>query len=162
MIEKIISGGQWGADLAGIKVGAELGIPTGGMAPKGFKTKFGSSPKLSNYGLIEHPTSDSYPLRTAWNVENSDATIRFAENFKSAGEFCTLKFIKRFNKPHYDVDLNENCDLIFDILDFLEDNNVKVLNVAGNVGRDLDHSKAIFRKTKRILKNIIIKFNNLN
>lgn len=39
-IEKIVSGGQSGTDLAGLIAGAKLGIPSHGMWPKGYKMRF--------------------------------------------------------------------------------------------------------------------------
>jgi hypothetical protein len=39
MSKKIISGGQTGADQAGLDVAIELGIPHGGWIPKGRKTE---------------------------------------------------------------------------------------------------------------------------
>ena len=39
-IEKIVSGGQTGTDLAGLIVGAKMGIPSYGMWPKGYKMRF--------------------------------------------------------------------------------------------------------------------------
>ncbi len=44
MIEKIISGGQTGGDRAGLDVAIELGIPHGGLIPKGRKTEEGPLP----------------------------------------------------------------------------------------------------------------------
>ncbi len=41
MIDKIISGGQTGADRAGIDVAIELGIPHGGWIPKGRRAENG-------------------------------------------------------------------------------------------------------------------------
>src|SRR6266404_7775537 len=103
MIEKVISGGQIGADIAGLKAAHLLGIPTGGTAPKGFKTQLGFNPELGwNYGLVEHD-SPLYPPRTEQNVINSDGTIRLAQNFSSPGERCTLKFLTKHNKPHLDI-----------------------------------------------------------
>lgn len=39
-IDKIVSGGQSGADIAGLIVAERLGIPSTGMWPKGFKMRF--------------------------------------------------------------------------------------------------------------------------
>ncbi len=44
MIKKIISGGQTGADQAGLDVAIELGIPHAGWIPKGRKTEKGTLP----------------------------------------------------------------------------------------------------------------------
>jgi hypothetical protein len=38
MIERVISGGQTGADQAGWRAARAAGIPTGGFMPKGFLT----------------------------------------------------------------------------------------------------------------------------
>ena len=45
MIEKIISGGQTGADRAALDVAIKLGIPHGGWIPKGRKTEDGTLPQ---------------------------------------------------------------------------------------------------------------------
>ena len=44
MIEKIISGGQTGADRAALDTAIEIGIPHGGWVPKGRKTEDGRLP----------------------------------------------------------------------------------------------------------------------
>lgn len=159
MIRKIISGAQYGADQAGLKVAMDLGLETGGMAPNGFKTKFGNRPQLAKLGVIEHPTSDKYPPRTAWNVKNSDATIRFAFDFKSAGEWCTLKAIHKYNKPYFDVDLSsvESGDNLYflDVAEFFYKHDVTVLNVAGNCGDTKSEAKVIYNLTRNALRRYI-------
>jgi len=40
-LEMVISGGQTGADRGGLIAAKELGIPTGGTAPLGYKTEAG-------------------------------------------------------------------------------------------------------------------------
>ena len=159
MIYKIISGFQMGADIAGIRVGLDLGLETGGMMPNGFRTKWGSRPQYSKYGAVEHPTSDSYVPRTKWNVKNSDATIRFAYNHMSPGEVCTYKAIEQYGKPYFDVDLNaidSGLNLYFiDVVTFLLDNNVGVLNVAGNCGATKDRAKAIYSLTRKVLTTYV-------
>lgn len=39
-LDKVVSGGQTGADLAGLIAAAKIGIPCTGMWPKGFKMRF--------------------------------------------------------------------------------------------------------------------------
>ena len=157
VIYKIISGGQYGADQAGLKVAMDLGLKTGGMCPLGWKTKFGPRPQLAKLGLTEHPTSDNYSVRTAWNVKNSDATIRFAFDFDSAGENSTYNAIKKYDKPYFDINLDEvisgNNLYVLDIAKFFDEHHVEVLNVAGNCGKNLEEAKEIYdlvRKTLRI------------
>ena len=79
---KVISGGQTGADQAGLVVARRFGIPTAGWMPRGWKTSAEPNPHLGReYGLREH-TGD-YAERTAANVRDSDGTIRFAGSFRS-------------------------------------------------------------------------------
>jgi hypothetical protein len=47
MVRKIISGGQTGADQAGLAVAKRLGISTGGFMPKGLLTAAGPQPDLT-------------------------------------------------------------------------------------------------------------------
>ena len=47
MIERVISGGQTGADQAGLAVAKRLGIPTGGCMPKGWLTEAGPRPDFA-------------------------------------------------------------------------------------------------------------------
>ena len=134
MVEKIVSGGQTGADEAGLIVGKKLGLETGGTMPNGFRTLDGNRPEFAElYGVTEH-SSWAYPPRTEDNVKNSDGTVRFAANFNSPGEKCTLKFIHKHAKPYFDVDI-DNPPPIQDFIDWLDINGIKVLNVAGNSER---------------------------
>lgn len=131
MIEKIISGGQTGADLAGLDVAKFFGLETGGCMPFGFKTLDGCRPEYSKiYGITAH-SSSSYVPRTKQNVKDSDGTVRLAFNLESAGEKCTLKAIKSYSKPYFDVDLNDPPPIL-DLINWIENNKISTLNVAGN------------------------------
>lgn len=164
MIHKIISGGQYGADQAGLKVAMDLGLKTGGMVPNGWITKFGPRPQLAKLGLIEHSTSDKYPPRTGWNVKNSDATVRFAFDFKTGGEICTYKAIRKYDKPYFDIDLNsvESGDNLYflDLLEFFDKYGVGVLNVAGNCGPDKKYAKHVYDLTRKSLRTWIELYHN--
>jgi len=128
---KVISGGQTGADLGGVIAGSKFGYETGGCMPKGFKNETGNNPLLAKlYGMYEHK-SDKYPPRTYENCKMSDGTIRFATDFDSRGEICTFNAIKQYNKPYIDVDVNEPR-AIEEIVEWIREKNIKVLNVAGN------------------------------
>ena len=131
-LEKIISGGQTGADQGGLIAAKQLSLLTGGWMPKGFRTLNGSNPELaSEYNLNEH-SSCYYPPRTYLNVKESDGTVRFATNFQSAGELCTLKAIKQYDKPYFDVDFDDIEQKIIDFRSWLKCYSIKILNVAGN------------------------------
>lgn len=129
---KIISGAQTGADQAGLDVAYFLCMPTGGYITKGGRTSNGPLSKdyIAKMSLVELPSA-SYQVRTWKNVEESDGTIRLAIDFTSPGEKCTMAAILKYNKPHIDVDLLEPIDPSV-VRRWLVDNNIKVLNVAGN------------------------------
>lgn len=131
MIEYIISGGQEGADVAGLEVALKLGIKIGGWAPSGYIQKSGPNPDLlkGRYNLKEH--KGGYKERTYENVKVSTGTIRCCVDFFSPGEICTLNAIKKFNKPHFDVYLPNAVseeEFVIWILRY----QIKILNVAGN------------------------------
>jgi len=149
MLKKVISGGQCGADQAGLKAAKDYGFRTGGWAPKGWKTKEGKRPTLlKSYGLKEH--SGSYRERTFANVEDSDATIRLAINFNSPGERCTMNAIKNFSKLSLDVQLRTPQDYLI-VANWITNNQIEILNIAGN---SQYKSYDVFRETYRYLYRV--------
>ncbi len=129
--KKVVSGGQTGADQAGLDAAARLGIDTGGWMPNGFKTLAGPDPDLAaRFGLREHPSED-YPERTELNVRSSDGTLRFAANWNAPGELCTLRFIRQHHKPSLDVDIR-NPRPVEEVVEWIRREGVETLNVAGN------------------------------
>ena len=77
ILEKIVSGGQRGADEGALQAGRLLSITTGGFAPPNFMTEDGPNPSLGlDYGLIAVDKDPKiYPIRTRLNVEHSDGTL---------------------------------------------------------------------------------------
>ncbi len=133
MIKMVISGGQTGADRAGLDTALLLGIKTGGTMPKGFLAHDGWHPEFKDkFGMKEHSTV-LYQPRTAINVRESDGTIRLATDYGSAGEVLTLKMIKQYNKPHFDVDFYNTMPC--EAAEWCIANNIQILNVAGNSAR---------------------------
>ena len=128
-LEKIISGGQTGVDQIGLRVGKYLGIPTGGTAPKNYKTEKGLEYKLQEYGLTQS-YSDDYAVRTENNVEDSDGTVLFGD-MTSAGSRQTIMLCLRHKKPYL---CNPDKDMLVNFIDMIP---VKTLNVAGNRGSKL-------------------------
>ncbi len=77
MLDKIISGGQSGADRAGWRAAKTFGLSSGGWMPTGFLTEDGPHPEIAGqYGAAELPT-DSAIDQTEQNVQASDATLWF-------------------------------------------------------------------------------------
>lgn len=132
MLEKVISGCQSGADLAGVTSAKRNGKQTGGWMPQGYRNQFGYFPEYKDmFNIVEHESSE-YPPRTECNVINSDGTIRFATQWSSAGERLTLQLIKKHKKPYLDVKRNVTPE---DVVEWIKQNDIRVLNVAGNSER---------------------------
>jgi len=135
MLEKVISGGQTGADRAGLMAAKAVGLVTGGWMPKGYLAQDGYHHEFQYlYNMKEH-VSRSYPPRTRLNVQEADGTLRIAANWDSAGEILTLKAIKHSKKPYFDVDSFEQLVEPQAVADWLITNDIRILNVAGNSER---------------------------
>lgn len=143
-VTKIISGGQTGVDTIGLQVAKKLGIETGGKAPKGFLRERGiDTEDISSYGLTEISDAeqsdytnrkgkrDPYTGRTELNVRNSDGTVYFATEDDSAGRIATERSAREWNKPFL---LNPTAK---QLREWINANNIKTLNVAGNRGSKL-------------------------
>lgn len=129
-LEKIISGGQTGADAAGLLAAKAIGLKTGGVAPKGYRTEDGPMPVLkTEFGLTEHTSSD-YKARTMQNVKDSDGTVLFGDE-SSAGSGYTKKCCAVLNKPLFKV-ASGSLDSGAAFQQWLIEHQIKVLNVAGN------------------------------
>lgn len=155
MVKKIISGGQTGADQAGLHAAKyELGLDTGGTMPGGWRTEAGDRPDFkATYGMVED-SSRSYLPRTEQNVLNSDATLIFGKN--SAGSVATRNFCETWGKPYWqqywDSGTPVTLEQIEQFKEWLEDNDVEVLNVAGN--RE-EKNKGIFEACVKYLKEAL-------
>ena len=146
MIKKIISGGQTGADRAGLDAAKFLKIKTGGYCPKGFLTEIGKDITLKSYGLKETESS-SYEERTEKNVLSSDGTVIFCKTDKDSsiigsGTNFTYQIASKNRIP---VIINPNAK---QFIKWITENNIKTLNVAGN--RE-SQSPGIYKKTKKFL-----------
>ena len=149
---KIISGGQSGVDMTALEIAQEIGLETGGTAPKEFVQDVNGK-KVSNkalrdkYGLTENAMDDLertnrygekyvdiYYDRTEQNVKDSDGTVIFApadENNKiqadkSRGSFLTKQLADRHHRP---VIINPTTE---ELAKWIKYNNIKTLNVAGS------------------------------
>lgn len=155
MIEKVISGFQSGADIAGIFAARRYGIPTGGWMPRGFRTENGPKPEYAAlYGAVEHESRD-YPPRTACNVRDSDLTIWFGKEDR-AGWQCTMNAIHKLEK--YCICIECYNPLIFSenqLADRLKELKPKIINIAGTRGSKMpDRGRWVYEflcETFRIL-----------
>jgi hypothetical protein len=122
----IISGGQSGADRAGLDWAIAHGIAHGGWCPKGRRCEDG--PLASHYQLKETPLSN-YLQRTEWNVRDSDATLIFTSSEKlDGGSKRTADFAEKLGKPFLHMRPGVHPKYI---ARFLARNSVARLNIAG-------------------------------
>ena len=130
MVHKIISGGQTGADQGALDAAIKLGIPHGGWIPKGRLTESGPLPE--KYQLKEMPTA-SYPKRTARNVMDSDGTLIISNGELTGGSKYTRTVANKNHKPFLHINLSKAPAVraASDILDWVNENKIQVLNVAG-------------------------------
>ena len=130
MITKIISGGQTGADQAALDFAIEHDLPHGGWIPKGKITEDGIFP--DKYHLDEMPTA-SYPKRTERNILDSDGTIIFSRGKLTGGSALTRKLAKQHERPwlHIDLDKVVVTEAVQAISEWVDQNNIQTLNVAG-------------------------------
>ena len=61
MIDKVVTGGQAGADQGALRAARAAGIATGGYALAGWVTEAGPAPWLAFFGLVELPGADTRP-----------------------------------------------------------------------------------------------------
>ncbi len=130
MIERIISGGQTGADRGALDAAIDLGIRHGGFCPKGRRAEDGTIPE--RYELEETESAD-YAERTRKNVEAADATVVFARGKPKGGSALTVSLAEAAHKPVLAIDRNAESPfgacLLLDA--FLTRVRPRVLNVAG-------------------------------
>lgn len=133
---KIVSGGQTGADQAALDWAIQNGVPHGGWCPAGRRAENGVVPAI--YRLEETPET-KYQVRTALNVLDSDATVIFSiAPVLEGGSLLTRKIAWQEGKPvlHLsrmmsDGRKRELAAVVERLLDFIEEERVGVLNVAG-------------------------------
>jgi Circularly permutated YpsA SLOG family len=129
----IISGGQTGADRGALDFAIECGLPHGGWCPRGRSAEDGPIP--ARYELRETP-SRKYAQRTEWNIRDSDATLvmSIAAN-PQGGTRLTLALARQLGKPVLHLSRGASVgtarDLASQVDAFLNENSVRILNVAG-------------------------------
>ena len=127
MLEKVISGGQTGADRAGLDAAMEAGIAVGGCCPKGRLAEDGPVP--DRYTLTELKSA-SYPERTERNVKDSDGTLVLNMGKLTGGTKKTVEFADKHGKPCLVVQLDQPWQPDA-VASWIQQGGIKVLNIAG-------------------------------
>jgi hypothetical protein len=127
VIQRIISGGQTGADRAALDWAITNNIQQGGWCPAGRRAEDGMVP--NSYCLRETPERN-YRQRTKWNVRDSDATLIITSAPElTGGSLFTQEWAQKIDRPCLHV---YPCSEWREwIRIFFETNPIAILNVAG-------------------------------
>ena len=129
-VRKIISGGQTGADRAALDWAIANGLEHAGWCPAGRRAEDGIID--ARYRLVE-TESAKYRARTVRNVRDSDATLILNLGELEGGTLKTLRCAEGIGKPIRLIQLETvpDQDAVTELDDWLHDNRVETLNVAG-------------------------------
>lgn len=133
-VQVVVSGGQTGADRAGLDAAIAVGIPHAGFCPKGRLSEDGSIPEQYR---LEEASSSSYTQRTALNVKHAAATMlcHFDGERLTGGSLLTQKLCKKHNRPLLMVGLHPTLSpsnkRVADVIAWLKKRQVTSLNIAG-------------------------------
>ena len=126
-LERLVSGGQTGADRAALDTALGRGIACGGYCPKGRKAEDG--PIAARYPLTE-TAAPSYIARTRRNVAESDATLVLAFGRLDRGSRAAIEIARARGRPWLALDLRREGDPGA-VAAWLAAHGVRTLNVAG-------------------------------
>jgi hypothetical protein len=155
-ITKVISGGQTGADKAGLDAAIELGLDYGGAIPAGRRTENGT---LSlRYNKMKELKSRHYRARTEKNVLDADATLIFTFNRMGSGSALTTKIADQHYKPclHINLSKQQDDEAITLVSAWLDAVRPHTLNVAGS--RE-STAIGIYDRTYGILRKVLKEVN---
>lgn len=131
-LQRIVSGGQTGADRAALDAAIACGVEYGGWCAKGGRAEDFRTPPglLLLYPFLKDTHSSAASLRAEWNVRDSDATLilSLAKPAPSSESGLALRLAKEMGRPH--LVLTQQCPIEM-ARDFLEQTQGEVLNVSG-------------------------------
>ena len=156
--QKIISGGQTGADRAALDVALELGIPIGGCLPKGRKDENGDILPADRYVNMQESDSDDVNTRTELNVRDADATLIFSHGALFGGSAYTELMAHRYGKPclHVDFTQYDADQAVLLVKSWLSETDRRILNVAGPRASD---DPEIYAKVRDVLQRVVLQSN---
>lgn len=158
---RIVSGGQTGVDRAALDAGMHAGVSVGGWCPRGRRAENGTIP--ARYPLQE-TAARSYAVRTEWNVRDSDGTLILVLSEISSGTRMTIEAARSCAKPVQIVHLhpssepglltveNSRSDQLQMVVEWMQRNKIRVLNVAGPRGSS---SRLIYPMAREFLEQLL-------
>ena len=146
----IISGGQTGADRAGLDFAISHNIPHKGWCPKGRKAENG---RISTQYQLQETPSSAYLQRTEWNARDSSGTVIFTMSRElTGGSKKTAEFASKHGRPLIHFYPGKSDQMGVELLDFVTRNNLQTLNVAGTRG---SKEPEVYRFALEILKEAL-------
>jgi hypothetical protein len=127
LLTKLVSGGQTGVDRAALDAGLRSGLAVGGWCPKG---------RLAEDGFIDlrYPLqethTESYSVRTEWNVRDSDGTLILHREKLTGGTALTKRLAIEYERPCLCLQLSTEVRQS-SVVRWLERHQLRTLNVAG-------------------------------
>jgi len=130
MLEKIISGGQTGVDRAALDAALEMDFPCGGWCPEDRNSEHDRIPE--KYPLVELPGA-GYQERTLKNLMEANGTAIIYFGDLEGGTEATAYFCMEKGRPYKLIDGDEITveRAVVLLSHFIEDRDIRVLNVAG-------------------------------
>ncbi len=128
VIERIVCGGQTGADRAALNWAISHGVPHGGWCPAGRIAEDGVIP--ARYQLTEAPDGGGYRQRTEANMRDSHAPLILSIAPElTGGSHETLLFARWLAKPW--LHLHPGMEWRSALRAWIDANAISTLNVAG-------------------------------
>jgi hypothetical protein len=135
MIKKLFSGGQPGADRAGLMAARKMGIQTGGwVSARNFETDPWLWYHFGKFGMkVDERSSGS----SEKNITVAKGTIRVATDFGTRAERKSLKLLLKHEKPFYDLNPATDSSKVYveAVADWILRHEIRILNVSGNSER---------------------------
>jgi hypothetical protein len=131
LLERIVSGGQTGADRAALDFALAHGYRIGGWLPRGRVAEDG--PLSERYAGLRETGSADPSERTERNVRDSDATLILSHGPLAGGSLLTLRKALEAPKPvlHLDLALMTESAAAERLRAWLAQVQPRTLNVAG-------------------------------
>lgn len=147
-LRKIVSGGQTGVDRAALDAALGLNVPCGGWCPKGRRAEDGV---ISAHYPLRETDSPAYAQRTALNVADSDGTLILTTGAVRGGTALTVELARKKGRPCLVARLEDRLP-VREIVDWLHENAIAVLNVAGP--RESQHP-GIYKQARESMERVL-------
>lgn len=135
-------------DRAALDAALAHDVLVGGWCPQGRRAEDG--PISERYPLRETPSRE-YAQRTAWNVRDSDGTLVISDGDLIGGTERTVNEARRRDRPLLHVRLQDPAPVPM-ILAWGEENDVRILNVAGPRASEVD---GIYEEAREIVRALL-------